>query len=111
VNADHHHWVELKLIGGLKSPRDAVGATVYLTSDGVRERGDVLSGGSYLSSNDFRVHFGLGDSNTVNAVEIRWPSGAVEQIKLPTVDRIFTVVEGKGVTAEFCRDCSPPKSP
>ena len=52
VNADKHHWVEAKLVGGPKSPRDAVGATVYLTANGMRQRGDVLSGGSYLSSND-----------------------------------------------------------
>ena len=62
VNPDHHHWVELRLIGGPKSPRDAVGATVYLAANGMRQRGDVLSGGSYLSSNDLRVHFGLGDA-------------------------------------------------
>ena len=103
VNPDHHHWVELKLIGGAKSPRDAVGATVYLTSGGIRQRGDVLSGGSYLSSNDFRLHFGLGDAATVDHVEIHWPSGAVEQLKLPAVDRILTVEEGKGVTANLCR--------
>jgi hypothetical protein len=110
VNPDHHHWVELKLIGGPKSPRDAVGATVYLTSGGIRQRGDVLSGGSYLSSNDFRVHFGLGDAATVDHIEIHWPSGAVEQLKLSAVDRILTVEEGKGVTGDFCRDCSAGKS-
>jgi len=96
VNPDHHHWVELKLVGGPKSPRDAVGATVYLTADGIRQRGDVLSGGSYLSSNDFRVHFGLGDATTVDNVEIHWPSGTVEQFKVTAVDRILTVEEGKG---------------
>jgi hypothetical protein len=111
VSPDHHHWVELKLIGGPKSPRDAVGATVYLTSAGTRQRGDVLSGGSYLSSNDLRVHFGLGDATSVDGIEIRWPSGAVEQIKLSSEDRIFTVTEGKGVTAELCRDCPVGKSP
>jgi hypothetical protein len=84
---------------------------VYLTSGGVRQRGDVLSGGSYLSSNDFRVHFGLGDSASVDGVEIHWPGGAVEQVKLSSVDRILTVTEGKGVTAEFCRDCPVPKIP
>ena len=60
VNADHHHWVELKLVGGPKSPRDAVGATVYLTANGIRQRQDVISGGSYVSTNDPRLHFGLG---------------------------------------------------
>jgi enediyne biosynthesis protein E4 len=111
INPDHHHWVELKLIGGPKSPRDAVGATVYLTSGRVRQRGDVLSGGSYLSSNDFRVHFGLGDVATVDHVEIHWPSGAVEPINLSVVDRILTVEEGKGVTADLCRDCVSGKAP
>ena len=63
VNDDHNHWVGLLLIGGPKSPRDAVGSTVYLTAGGLRQRGDVMSGGSFESSNDFRVHFGLGESD------------------------------------------------
>jgi hypothetical protein len=102
VNPDHHHWVELRLIGGAKSPRDAVGATVYLTAAGIRQRGDVLSGGSYLSSNDLRVHFGLGDTAAVDSVEIHWPSGAVEKLALPGVDRIITITEGKNITSALC---------
>ena len=97
VNPDHHHWVGLKLIGGPKSPRDAVGATVYLTAGGQRQRMDVMSGGSYESSNDQRVHFGIGDASTVEAVEVRWPSGRVEPVTLPSVDRFFVIEEGKGV--------------
>lgn len=102
VNPDHHHWVEMQLIGGPKSPRDAVGATVYLTAGGIRRRQDVLSGGSYLSSNDMRVHFGLGDLDKVEQVEIHWPSGAVEKVGLPAVDRIYTITEGKGITGALC---------
>ncbi len=97
VNPDHHHWVELRLIGGPGSPRDAVGSTVYLTAGGIRQREDVLSGGSYLSSNDLRVHFGLGDAVRVDSVEIHWPSGNKESIQLPALDRIYTVTEGKGI--------------
>ncbi len=97
VNADTNHWVELKLIGGPKSPRDAVGTTVYLTTGKMRQRGDVMSGGSYQSSNDQRPHFGLGQATSVDGVEVRWPSGAVEHISLPGVDRIFTIEEGKGI--------------
>jgi hypothetical protein len=109
VNADHHHWIELKLIGGPKSPRDAVGSTVYLKAAGIRQREDVLSGGSYLSSNDMRVHFGLADATAVDGIEIHWPSGKVEQLKVPSIDRIFTVEEGKGVTGEFCNGCAQSK--
>jgi len=97
VNPDRHHWVTLKLVGGAKSPRDAVGATVYLTAGSLRQRGDVLSGGSYLSSNDMRVHFGLGDATKVDDLEIHWPSGKVEKVRLSAVDRVITIEEGKGV--------------
>jgi hypothetical protein len=97
VNPDKHHWVGLKLVGGPKSPRDAVGATVYLTAGGMRHREDVLSGGSYESSNDQRLHFGIGDSTAVDKVEIHWPSGSVESVALPAVDRFFAVEEGKGL--------------
>jgi hypothetical protein len=111
VNPDRHHWIELKLVGGQGSPRDAVGATVYLTAAGVRQRADVLSGGSYLSSNDMRVHFGLGDAAKADGVEIHWPSGRLEKLQIGTVDRIFTVEEGKGVTGELCVPCASGPKP
>jgi hypothetical protein len=98
VNPDGHHWVELKLVGGPKSPRDAVGATVYLTANGIRQREDVMSGGSFISSNDQRPHFGLGDATDAGTAEIHWPSGAKEIVKLPAPDRIYIITEGKGIT-------------
>jgi hypothetical protein len=103
VNPDHNHWVELHLDGGRKSPRDAVGATVYLTASGLRQRGDVLSGGGYLSSNDMRVHFGLGSAARIDALEIQWPSRTTEKVKLPAVDRIYIITEGKGITGALCK--------
>jgi hypothetical protein len=60
VNPDHHHWVEVQLVGRPKSPRDAMCATAFLTANGMRQRQDVLASGSYISSNDRRLHFGLG---------------------------------------------------
>jgi enediyne biosynthesis protein E4 len=97
VSPDKNHWIELKLTGGPKSPRDAVGATVYLTANKIRQRGDVVSGGSYESTNDPRVHFGLGDATVIDAVEVHWPSGARERFSVSHVDQIVTLVEGKGV--------------
>ena len=73
------------------------GATVYLTAGGIRQRGDVMSGGSYESSNDQRLHFGLGTATTVDGVEVHWPSGFVEHVKLDSVDRFFVIEEGKGL--------------
>jgi hypothetical protein len=100
-NADKspNHWVGLRLIGGPHSPRDAVGATVYLTAGGIRQRADVMSGGSYASSHDQRPHFGLGPATAVDNLEIHWPDRIVEQIRLPAVDRFFTIEQGKGIVA------------
>jgi hypothetical protein len=96
---DNHqgHWIEMKLIGGPGSPRDAVGATVSLEAGGLKQREDVLSGGSYLSSNDQRVHFGIGTAIKIAKVSIRWPSGKVEEVALPSIDAVYTIMEGKGV--------------
>ena len=100
VSPDRNHWIELKLMGGPKSPRDAVGATVYLTANKIKQRGDVVSGGSYESTNDPRVHFGLGDATVIDAVEVHWPSGARERFSVSPVDQIVTLVEGKGAPFE-----------
>jgi hypothetical protein len=102
VNPDHHHWVEVQLVGGPKSPRDATCATAFLTANGMRQRQDVLASGSYISSNDRRLHFGLGDATDAGSLEIHWPSGERETIKLPEVDRIYTVTEGNGITGALC---------
>jgi hypothetical protein len=90
-----NHWVELKLVGGRKSPRDAIGAKVFLTAGGFRQRMDVLSGGSYGSSSDPRVHFGIGSAVKVDALEIDWPSGLHQVLKPPHLDRISKIVEGE----------------
>jgi len=92
-----NHWVGLKLIGGPNSPRDAIGAKVFLTADGVRQRADVFSGGSYGSNSDPRVHFGLGTAKKIDRVEIHWPNGDKEEVMLPRVDRIYVIQEGKGI--------------
>jgi hypothetical protein len=96
VSPDKNHWLELKLVGGPKSPRDAIGATVYVTANGMRQREDVLSGGSYASTNDPRPHFGLGQATKVDDIEVHWPSGKVERFTVTGVDRIVTIIEGMG---------------
>ena len=113
VYPDKHHWVAIGLVGGRKSPRDATAATVYLKANGMRQRQDVLASGSYISSSDRRLHFGLGDATDAGSAEIHWPSGAKETVKLPAVDRIYTITEGKGITAAMCsgKPCPNPKAP
>jgi hypothetical protein len=96
VSSDQHHWVEFKLTGGPKSPRDAVGAIVYLTANKMKQRGDVVAGGSYMSTSDPRIHFGLGNATVIDAVEVHWPSGKRERFAVSKVDQIVGLTEGKG---------------
>jgi hypothetical protein len=95
--AEQNHWVAFHLIGSGKSPRDATGATLYLTANGMRQREDIFSGGSFASSSDLRPHFGLGPATTVDKLEIHWPDGTREELPVPAIDRILTIVEGKGI--------------
>jgi len=97
VVKNDNHWLTVRLVGGPKSPRDAIGAKVFLTAGGVRQRADVYSGGSYGSSSDQRVHFGLGSATKVERLEIQWPSGAKQELTVPQIDRIVSVEEGKAV--------------
>jgi len=110
VNPDHHHWIEVQLVGGPKSPRDATCATAYLTANGMRQRQDVLASSSYISANDRRLHFGLGDATDTGSLEIHWPSGKKQTVKLPAVDRIYTITEGQGITGALCggKPCDAP---
>jgi hypothetical protein len=93
VTNDKNHWLGLKLVGGSKSPRDAIGATVYVTANGFRQRGDLISGGSFASSSDPRLHFGLGPATKVDALEVHWPDGSVQTVPPPGVDSYTMVTE------------------
>src|SRR5947199_4651888 len=100
VAASTGHWLALHLVGDFskKSPRDAIGAVVFVTTGKMRQRQDVISGGSYASQNDMTLHFGLGAATTVDKVEIKWPDGSSETVNISGVDRKLTITEGKGVT-------------
>ena len=97
VSGAGNHWVAFHLVGGPKSPRDATGATIYLQAGGMRQRADVVAGGSFASSSDPRPHFGLGAARQVDSVEIHWPSGTVERLANVAPDHLYTVIEGHGI--------------
>jgi hypothetical protein len=103
VNADKNHWLGVKLIGGGKSPKDAVGTKVYVTTGGVRQRADVISGGSFLSNNDPRLHFGLGTASKADKIDIEWADGTKESVTPKCVDQYLTVEQGKGITSAKCK--------
>jgi hypothetical protein len=87
-----NHWVLLKLTG-MHSNRSALGAQVKLTAAGRTQVDVVRSGGSYLSQNDLRLHFGLGSARLVERVEIEWPSGTHQTLRDLPVDRVTAIEE------------------
>ena len=115
-----NHWLTLNLVGGgnfssrarsvnnggasapeagPKSARDAIGAKVFLTAGGVRQRADVFSGASYASTSDRRLHFGLGSASKIDKLEVFWPNGLRQEISLPCIDCVVQVAEGKGAVS------------
>jgi hypothetical protein len=92
-----NHWITISL-EGTTSNRSAIGATVTIHAGGRRQVAEVRSGGSYVSHNDRRVRFGLGDATTVDRISIRWPLGLVEEAKHLAADRFYTAREGTGIT-------------
>jgi len=91
-----NHRVLFKLVG-VKSNRAAIGARVTVRAGDMVQLDEVRGGGSYLSQNDLRLHFGLGAAATMDSVQIRWPNGNVEEIKNLAADKIYTIVEGQGI--------------
>jgi hypothetical protein len=90
-----NHWITLRLMG-TKSNRMAIGARVTVTTGKVRQVDEVRAGGSYLSTSDPRLHFGLGSADSFDRIEVLWPSGLLEQFPGGAGDRFVTLVEGSG---------------
>jgi hypothetical protein len=88
-----HHWIGITL-SGTKSNRSGIGARVTVTNANWQKQiCDVSTSGSYLSTNDPRIVFGLGNAKAVRSVEVRWPSGLVQSIANPGVDRYISITE------------------
>jgi hypothetical protein len=96
TNKNDNHRVLFQLVG-TKSNRAAIGARVTIHAGGVRQFDEVRGGGSYLSQNDLRLHFGLGTAARMESVEIRWPNGKSETLRDVAADKIYTLVEGSGI--------------
>lgn len=93
-----NHWLSLLLVGH-KSNRDAIGAFIKMTSAHHTEFWTVNTTGSYLSSNDKRAHFGLGQDKVADKIEISWPSGIHQVLSNVRGDRIVRIDEPVGAYA------------
>jgi hypothetical protein len=92
---NHNHWIGFEL-AGTKSNRLALNARIKAVAGELIQVDEVRSGGSYLSQNDLRVHFGLGAHDHLDRAEIFWPSGKTESLTNLAADRFYAVKEGEG---------------
>jgi len=93
-----NHWVTFRLVG-VESNRNAIGARVHIVAGDTQQWDEVRGGGSYMSQNDFRVHFGLGAADRVDRVDVRWPNGREERWEHLPTDRFHMLKEGSGAKA------------
>jgi enediyne biosynthesis protein E4 len=99
---NRNNWITLELRGA-RSNRLALGARVKVVTGKLAQVDEVRSGGSYLSQNDLRLHFGLGKAERVDRVEIRWPSGKTEVLQNLAARSFYSVKEGEGVVPSLGR--------
>ncbi len=95
-NNSPNHRVLFKLVG-TKSNKAAIGARVTVKAGALVQFDEVRGGGSYISQNDLRLHFGLGANDKMSEVSIRWPNGETETLRNVPADFIYTIVEGTGI--------------
>jgi hypothetical protein len=104
-----HNWIKVRTIG-VKSNRSGIGARVRCVTHPADEKNlhsqidEVRSGGSYISQNDLRVHFGIGRAEKVELLEVRWPSGVVDTLKDVKPNQVVYVQEGLGIVRTMSFD-------
>jgi hypothetical protein len=85
---------------GTKSNRDAIGAVVRISVDGVTQSRLVKGGSSYLSQSELPVTFGIGKWEKIERAVIEWPSGQAEEYKSLSAGKTYDCVESKGITPQ-----------
>ena len=88
VTETKNNWLAIKLVGdpAKKTPKDAIGSIVYVTTGKLRQRFDVTSGGSYASQNDQTIHVGLGEIAKIDKLEVVWANGQTETFSAPEIN-------------------------
>src|SRR5204863_6458701 len=91
---NRNRFLNVRLVG-TKSNRSAIGARVTVTAGGRTLIDEVRSGSTFMSQSDLRLHFGLGQAQSVDRIEIEWPSGVNQTVSGIAANKFITVVEGK----------------
>ena len=92
-----NNWLKLNLVGDVskKTPKDAIGSTVFVTTGKIRQRFDVTSGAGYASQDDQTIHIGLGEAAKIDVLEIVWANGQKEKVTVDKINTTITVEQGQ----------------
>ena len=93
---NENNWLMVKTIG-TASNRDGIGARIEVRSGGLTQSAEIRSGASYLSHNDLRAHFGLGQREAIDLLVVHWPSGLQERFENLSANRLVVLQEGEGI--------------
>jgi enediyne biosynthesis protein E4 len=93
---ERKRWLKVKLVG-TQSNRTGIGGRVRVVAGAHAQIDEVRSGGSYISQNDLRLHFGMGPAEKADVVEVRWPSGQVDTLKNVETNQLIWIQEGAGL--------------
>lgn len=98
VTETKNNWLEIKLVGDTakKTPSDAIGSCVFVTTGKMRQRFDLTSGGSYASQSSQVIHVGLGDSTKIDSLEVVWANGQTEKFSIDKINTQTTIKQGSG---------------
>jgi hypothetical protein len=96
VTDTKNHWLALRLIGDVsgKSPKDAIGSKLFVTTGKLRQRFDLTSGGNYASQSEQIIYVGLGETLRIDKLEIIWPNGEQEIVPVENIDRRLVIQQG-----------------
>ena len=92
---NQHNWFQVRVVG-VESNRDGVGARIELNAGGLRQIREIKSGSGLYSQNDLHASFGLGKSESIEQLVVRWPSGTVDRMSQLAVNQRVVIEEGKG---------------
>ncbi|MBA3599661.1 MAG: CRTAC1 family protein, partial [Acidobacteria bacterium] len=97
VSEAKNNWLKIKLVGDVskKTPRDAIGSTVFVTTGKLRQRFDLTSGAGYASQDEQTIHIGLGDASKVDKLEVFWANGQTETFPVEGINKILILKQNE----------------
>ena len=102
VSEAKNNWLKIKLVGDVakKTPKDAIGSTVFVTTGKLRQRFDLTSGAGYASQDEQTIHVGLGDATKIDKLEVLWANGQTETFPVNSINKLLIIKQNYQVTTK-----------